>query len=267
MTKREETTLPTIRAWVRTNRNADEQATILLDTGATINLISKGFFEKLNLPKDESIKYNIVGYDGSTKQATLGLAKVTLVDKQKEVKIPIDVHIVNNLLTALAMTQTEQICMMEREGKLADPAVCREREVEIILGCTDVIKIIAQKKKGINEPENIKTIFGAVVAATRHLKNNGETTDKKGLREKNDKIAIEQFKRETTRDNQGRIVTSMPYTGKLTELGNTLPLATQRLKMMEKRMNGDKILRDKYHEFMENYERDGHMVAIKGDPY
>jgi guanylate kinase len=78
--------------------------------------------------------------------------------------IVIKTHIVKQLLTVSASRGTEQIEDIAKRGEPADAAIYKERQIQIIVGCTDVIKVIKQEEKILNEPENIKTILGAVIA-------------------------------------------------------------------------------------------------------
>jgi hypothetical protein len=110
-------------------------------------------------------------------------------------------------------------------------------------------------------------IFEAVIATANKQKIALGNKCKKALIEEKDRMAMNKLMNSTRRDEIGRTTTVMPYIASLDELGNTLLLGTQRLRVMERRMEGDDVFKRKYSEFMDNYGLDGLMIALDGDPY
>lgn len=76
----------------------------------------------------------------------------------------------------------------------------------------------------------------------------------------------ERFYRDNTgRRADGRFVTRLPFLSSRPPLGHSRTLAEKRLLSMERRMRRDPILRDKYIEFMREYEDLGHMSPSNFD--
>lgn len=68
------------------------------------------------------------------------------------------------------------------------------------------------------------------------------------------------------KDKNGRFVVSMPLKPTITELGSSREIALKRFLWLEKRLQKDSAFREKYVEFMREYEQLGHMIEAKEPP-
>lgn len=67
------------------------------------------------------------------------------------------------------------------------------------------------------------------------------------------------FERTTTRDKTGRFIVRLPFIENPDVLGESRETANKRLTQLERRFKGNKILRERYVEFMRDYLDSGHM--------
>ena len=69
----------------------------------------------------------------------------------------------------------------------------------------------------------------------------------------------------TERDENGRFVVMIPFKDEVTELGDSLHMAQKRLLATEQKLSKDLQLREKYVDFMEDYESQNHMEIIPAE--
>lgn len=74
------------------------------------------------------------------------------------------------------------------------------------------------------------------------------------------------FKQTHQRDENGRFIIEIPLKPQVTELGSSREAALRRFFMLEKRFKRDPEFREKYVEFMTEYEQLGHMVEVSEQP-
>ncbi|KAK9712690.1 hypothetical protein QE152_g24759 [Popillia japonica] len=72
----------------------------------------------------------------------------------------------------------------------------------------------------------------------------------------------EHFLKTHTRDSNGRYNVSLPFKDNQSKLGNSLEIATQRFKNLERKLQRDNSLKSSYADFLREYEALGHMTNI-----
>ena len=77
-----------------------------------------------------------------------------------------------------------------------------------------------------------------------------------------DRIAETQFADTHQRLEDGSYQVRLPVVKDVSKLGNSLPMATKRLQAVEKRLDKDPDLKKQYSDFMDEYERLGHMKEL-----
>lgn len=170
---------------------------------------------------------------------------------------------------------------------LADPHFDHPAPVDLLLG-SDVLGWIllgSQKALGPSSLVAISTIFGYAVMGPickvqeQESKIVASTTLAKTMqrfweieeppmapRVDPDHAECEAFYQATTgRLPTGRFVTRLPFIASPPALGHSRALAEKRLLAMERRMRRDPVLREKYIEFMREYEALGHMSPARVD--
>lgn len=76
-------------------------------------------------------------------------------------------------------------------------------------------------------------------------------------------LAEQIFVKEHKRDEEGRFIVSIPIKPNITEFGSTRAVALRRFFALEQKFNRDVTFKEKYVEFMRDYEEKGHMCIVK----
>ena len=80
-------------------------------------------------------------------------------------------------------------------------------------------------------------------------------------------VCKQNFLASTKRDMEVRFVVTLPLKNEATELGESFEMARKRLLSVERKLSKQPALKDKYVEFMADYEAQGHMVKIQPEMY
>lgn len=67
------------------------------------------------------------------------------------------------------------------------------------------------------------------------------------------------------RDDSGRFVVRLPFREDPNKLGGSRDIALRRFNQLERRFKGDKLLRERYVEFMREYQELNHMSPVNGN--
>ncbi|XP_071648474.1 uncharacterized protein [Temnothorax longispinosus] len=181
---------------------------------------------------------------------------------------------------------TKLICL-PKGLSLADPDFHTPGTVDILIGaglfwpliCKDYI----QRPKGI--PRLQRTLLGWIVggelldarsetprsfcglitsaqlqAQLERFWKQEETFEKRSLTQEEIECK-RQFRESVRRDKTGRFIVTLPKKPEV-ELGDSGNQALQRLYSLERRFKGDPALKNAYVQFMEDYEKQGHMSLV-----
>nr|XP_044248556.1 uncharacterized protein LOC123002454 [Drosophila takahashii] len=89
-----------------------------------------------------------------------------------------------------------------------------------------------------------------------------EAVDSPPLQKPEHAICEEQYEKTTCLDSTGRIVVKLPFKADPTRLGDSFDIARRRFLSMERRLSKSPALRQQYCDFMEEYEKLGHMSPV-----
>ncbi|XP_055543428.1 uncharacterized protein LOC129728978 [Wyeomyia smithii] len=92
-----------------------------------------------------------------------------------------------------------------------------------------------------------------------------ESCDEINTSRRNDQECLDHFKMTHTRDKDGRYFERHPFNERKNELGVSREMATRQFLNLERRLDRQPELKQLYIDFMENYERLGHMSKIELD--
>ncbi|XP_070068053.1 uncharacterized protein [Drosophila takahashii] len=170
---------------------------------------------------------------------------------------------------------------------LADERFYQSRHVDLLLGTEAFFDAltVGQIRLGPQGPLLQKTQFGWVV--TGRLQQTAtievstcmalnassidvnlkrlwelEAVDSPPLQKPEHAICEEQYEKTTCLDSTGRIVVKLPFKADPTRLGDSFDIARRRFLSMERRLSKSPALRQQYCDFMEEYEKLGHMSPV-----
>lgn len=264
----------------------------LLDTGAGVTVIKKSLVDQLKLHQHKNSEYIYgVGKSKVDQPGTISKIAIKPVDKIVPI-ISTSAVILYSLSDYLPPTfvEAQRVIGNQSQIKLADESFGKPQEVELILG-TDILNYVYDGKR-IPLPSGMAaygTCFGYAImgpaSSDRSLRNSTEGTSvyNYGILMTRLEQAVEKFwKTEeppmekithplhkeceelyqltTVRMPDGKYMVRLPLLSEHPSLGDTKIIATQRFKSLENKMSKDATFRAKYIEFMEEYERLGHMT-------
>jgi len=91
---------------------------------------------------------------------------------------------------------------------------------------------------------------------------NSNDLSKTNRRSLEEREAARHFQETAKRDQDGRFVLRLPLKAEVTNLGDSLRMATSRFLSVERRLQQDESLREAYVSFMKEYENAGHMHEV-----
>lgn len=264
----------------------------LLDSGSQANFITSEFLNKLGLAS-RSINTSISGISDTVTNATQAV-QIELAPPSNSFTTTIDCLVTDQLtddIPALTMKRFE--FDIPRNLKLANPNFNISSKIDIFIGAEvfwDLL-CIGQIKASTKHPLLQKTKLGWILAGrlnsspllsqrihSLHARiSNAELNNQLAklwqlegsLRETADytsaeKRCEEHFLRTVTRNSEGRYVVELPLEEMvIDDLGETRDIALRKLRGLEKRLNRDSQLKQRYTNFIREYIELGHMRLVK----
>lgn len=256
-----------------------------------MSLLTESFFNSLSLQKNRC-SLNIEGVGATTATTTRGHATIQLHSTQDNAfHIDLDVYILRSITSDTPVTYIDAHHWSHLRGlELADPSFGTPGRIDMLIGA-DIWGMIIQD--GIiagerGEPCALRTRLGWVVFGPTSVRER-ETlplhtfTSNKCINEERldeilrkfweieeataptaapENICEQIFLSTHTRNADGRYIVQIPFRPDAPTLGNSHPLALRQFHQLERRLTNDPELREKYINFMREYERLGHMEAI-----
>nr|XP_031836767.1 uncharacterized protein LOC116428794 [Nomia melanderi] len=263
----EYTVLSTAIVFIKDRQGRKHECRALLDVGSQANFITEDLHNRLDLPYSH-IDAAVGGLDLSC------LVIKTITDDTR-----------NFPLSSVKVSRPTGIT-------LADPHFDQPSRIDLLIGTGIFWKLLCIGQHKIDSSDLVwqKTRLGWVLGgrvgwlpgangketSTCHVATNEqldraisqfwkiEDSYPTSMRTTNaaDDPSERHFKATTTRDDDGRYIVKIPFTSKLSDLGESRTQAENRLLGMERRLAKDPELHRQYCAFMTDYETLGHMTRI-----
>ncbi|GFW18179.1 DUF1758 domain-containing protein [Trichonephila clavipes] len=233
----------------------------LIDGGSQTSLITESCSKNLNLPFYES------------ENTILGLDNKVAAYATKRVELQLSPHFSQDIFAVNALVVKELTCNLPNfivskfnwphiNGlQLADPSFYISRPVDMILGA-DAGCFLEKFPQPVREEGHVK-VKSALLDLQNQIAKFWEVEsipDASNLSEEDQRV--EKFYLDHTRRNRdGRYVVSLPFKND-NALGDSKVQAKRRLFSLEKRLQANPELRDRYVKFMQDYEHLGHMQLV-----
>ncbi|GJQ77239.1 hypothetical protein Trydic_g20665 [Trypoxylus dichotomus] len=200
--------------------------------------------------------------------------------------------LVNAITSAIPNTSIDLSRIQIPNGfSLADEDFHKAEEVQVLLGASIFFEVlcIGQIKFEPNKPIWQKARFGWVISGPYSNKpDSSEISCKLSISNEDLHKQVERFwsvedvantKRFTAEEieceqhfvdiykcgKNGRFEVSLPFRQNFTQLGDSQQTAITRFERLEKRLQKNRILRNDYHNFLQEYQSLGHMTEIDPD--
>ncbi|XP_060518380.1 uncharacterized protein LOC132697105 [Cylas formicarius] len=259
---------------------------VLLDNGSQSNFISQRCCNILNLPKTK-VEISIFGINQLDYPVNY-MVSVEVNSKTNNFRRTLSCLVLPSITGDIpAFPINRETLTIPNNLTLADPDFHQPAPVDILIGADTFwdLLCIGQIKLGTNAPILQKTKLGWIISGpivTAKMFNTSQThfchlsTDQTLQTEltkfweleeypkttflSNEEIYCENhFKQNTTRNDDGRFVVTLPLKDSISKLGDSRAIATNRFLNLERKLNKNLILKTQYHEFINEYLKLNHM--------
>nr|CAH7735528.1 unnamed protein product [Callosobruchus chinensis] len=276
--------LSTVRLLIKDLTGKWHQCRALLDNGSQSNFITANLTERLQLSR-VGASIPIVG---------VGASHTQIVSKTFSDIKSFNDNYVNNKVEFLILDKiTERLPSIGFDTselklppgiQLSDTSFNVPSEIDILLGAGLFYQILRHgtRSLGPNKPVLQNTVFGWVLSGNLVLNNANHKKVPSNIEVQNQlekfwqieeipdtkPMTLEEteceriFIETTTRNEQGHFVVELPLRDNFHELGSTLDAAKKRLQSVERKFERNIDFKNKYCDFMTEYEQLGHMTKI-----
>ncbi|RVE40681.1 hypothetical protein evm_014670 [Chilo suppressalis] len=275
---------PTVTLAIKNSRGDFEEARALLDTGASVSAIREVLVDRLRLHRQKS-SMEIVGIGNTTVRTPASKVKIVIKPVDRPVPIISTVAVVMHELSIdLPVRRSSPRGILKQAPptlRLADKCFSLPQGVDLILGA-DVLNYILDGTKvdiGTDGVAAYGTCFGhalmgpvngseesaqrqisttTLTEAVKRFWTSEEPPAEKPRDPRNDECE-RLYETTTVRQTDGKFMVRLPLLSNRPELGDSLATATRRFYALEKKLERLPRFAAKYREFMEDYEKLGHM--------
>lgn len=257
-------------------------ARAILDNGSGINIASDALCSKLGLPR-RNVSSTVSGFHNHVSHSTQS-CNLTIESLNSDYRSNIDCHIFTNVTTAVPITYIDTKHIQIPSGLcLSDPSYNIPSKVDLLIGADTFWDVLGSQKISLGKhlPELRSSEFGWIV--TGHILNSKGTLSQcfftqgqldhdltrfweidsvspKHSLSAEERACEESFSLTTTRDDNGRFVVTIPLRQNPYVLGDSFEMAKRRFSSLERKFEREPAFREKYLDFMREYERLGHMT-------
>ncbi|XP_052901336.1 uncharacterized protein LOC128307495 [Anopheles moucheti] len=279
--------LETALVYIEDDYGTRYEARALLDSGSMSNFISESLARKLVTPR---MKVNVcISGIGKAMHQVKGSITVNVRSKDLHFATPMEFFILDAPTADIPTKPIDVSSWKMPNVTLADPNYHVPGKVDIVIGSNPFWELHTGRKRslGTGKPWLVETQLGWAVSgnamhssqsirvchvATREIPletimtrfwESETISDEPALSVEED-ICENHFIANTTRDDSGRYVVSLPHKSNPSViLGTSRQIADRRLLAVERRLKCNPDMREAYSSFMQEYEHLGHMKRLE----
>lgn len=267
------------------SRGHKHAARAVLDNGSGINIVSDNFCRKLGLPR-RNVSSTVAGFNNHVSNSKQSCT-LTLESMNSSYSTRLDCHIFENVTSVVPITYIDTKNIKIPQGlSLSDPSYNIPSKVDILIGADTFWDILGNQKicLGKNLPELRNSELGWIVTGRVLNSKNKlgqcfftqtqndhdltrfwelDTISSKHSLSAEERECEESFSLNTTRNDDGRFVVTIPLKHDPQVLGDSFEMAKRRFLSLERKFERESAFKDKYLAFMKDYEQLGHMTENK----
>lgn len=262
-------------------------ARLLLDNGSTANFVTQSLCGKLGLSR-RCASSTVTGINNNTSNITQSCS-LTIKSCHNDYIFTVDCLILPNITKSLPSSYINIDHIPLPMGiSLADPSFNEPSAIDILVGADVFWSVLCNNSidLGKNQPKLYETKLGWLVSGyVARLKSPSsspvchfvsqepnpdltrfwelDTVAAKHSLSPEERACEQNFLENTTRKEDGRFVVTMPLKEEPSVLGDSFQRAKCRFLSLERKFMREPLFRDRYIEFMHEYERLGHMTENK----
>ncbi|XP_073955604.1 uncharacterized protein [Choristoneura fumiferana] len=279
--------LSTALVQVIDSAGAAHSARMLLDNGSTANFVTQSLCGKLGLSR-RSASSTVTGINNNTSYITQSCS-LTMKSSYSDYSLTVDCLILPQITKALpsSFINIENI-PLPMGISLADPSFNIPSVIDILVGADVFWSVLCNNSidLGKNQPKLYETKLGWLVSgyvarlkapsssSVCHFLNEEpnpdlsrfwelDTVAAKHSLSPEERACEQSFLANTTRNNDGGFVVTMPLKDDPSVLGDSFQKAKCRFLSLERKFAREPVFKHRYMEFMREYEHLGHMTENK----
>ncbi|XP_031334918.1 uncharacterized protein LOC116164833 [Photinus pyralis] len=281
--------LPTASVKVFGSCGKVRTAKVLLDSGSQSCFITSDLCKKLKI-QTSKIDMTIIGISESESPVQMK-CDVQIQSHYNSSELKLSCLVIDKITSSLPSHNINLSNInIPQNLKLADPAFHKPGNIEILIGASHFWNLlcIGQINLGHNLPTLQKSKFGWLVSgpistsfAKQSRCNFSKINDVQNQLSRfweiekvsetrtlslEEKACEAHYKQTTRREYDGRFVVSIPLKETADKLGDSFEQAKKRFLALERKLQNNQILKDRYHNFMSEYEKLGHMSIAQPKP-
>ncbi|XP_037293857.1 uncharacterized protein LOC115451461 isoform X1 [Manduca sexta] len=275
--------LSTAMVRVADSKGDKHDARLLLDNGSTANFITDGLCTKLGLSRSSS-DCTVTGINNQISNSTQS-CNLILESRYGDYRVDLHCLILPEITKTLPSTfiNIKQIALPSGI-QLADQLFYKPAAIDILVGAEIFWNVLGSSSidLGKNQPKLYETKLGWIVSgyvarpiSSTTFKCNFSYTElshdltkfweidsvsTKHSLSTEERLCEQSFNSNTYRDDDGCFVVTMPLKNDPKVLGDSYEMAKYRFLSLERRFQRDPVFKNMYMEFMQEYERLGHMT-------
>lgn len=254
----------------------------LLDNASMSNFITERLATKLNLTLHKSANSTVGGLNSMETDIKCKV-NTTVKSNCSDYKRKLDYLVVDNVANRLPVRYFDiSNWSIPKNYQLADPDFNKPGPVDVLLGVEVFYKVLKNGTLclGENLPDFCNTEFGWIIGGKLEETHNFflsnsdfdsrlnhqlqrfweiESLDCKSKHSIEEKSCEELFEKTTFRDSNGRFVVELPFKNNIQDLGESKTMAVKRFGYLENRLMKNMDLKNRYIQFMREYQELGHM--------
>ncbi|XP_044574182.1 uncharacterized protein LOC123258378, partial [Drosophila ananassae] len=282
---RRQSTLPTALVYVQNANGIYTSCRLLFDSGSELSYISERCINALGLARSSS-RILVSGISAIKAEATRGVTQLHLKSRVSDNTLKITAHVLSKITSSLQRHNVDPSSLNVFNGFLmADTNFASVAPIDILLGSDYVWATLTGQKMhdnmgnliaissifgwvitsvGVNQSPTTTTLFSTCNIDTT-LQRFWEIEEVSCYAHKDpDEDKVEKHFLEThKRDDAGRYIVELPFKIANPKFADTFQGARSRFMAVERRLQRNQDLREKYIKFMQEYISLGHMHEIR----
>ncbi|XP_037930980.1 uncharacterized protein LOC119665804 [Teleopsis dalmanni] len=253
--------LPTARVKIIASNGNTSEVRALLDSGSQVNIVSERLVKRLNISKTKSLLC-IEGIGKLQKNSTQRV-NIKLQSLNSRFTTEVEAFVLPNIVPPQPSCSYDiSKWKVPNSIQLADPTFFQQGKIDILLGAEFYFSLL---KKVFGGGAEVVDNNSSLEDAIEQLWRMDEVNTTERTLSKEEKLCESHFVQNVHTNKEGRFVVRLPFLENSLTLGESQETAWRRFISLERRLAKNDVLRKQYVQFMEEYERLGHMTEVNLD--
>ena len=281
--------LATAKVQITANNGQTCEARALLDAGSQVNLVTQKLVNKLSLSTTKSqLSIEGVGLKTGSSKARVNIG---LAARDGEFSTRLEAFVISQIISNQPSRDLDiKNWQIPTDISLADPEFFKSDKIDVLIGAEFYHSLLRpeQIEIGSNRPLLQNTSLGWIIIGKTEIESAVSATcavftdeeakmseilerfwklddfgEERTLMTKAEAFCENHFLQNVSKNEQGRFIVRLPFSEEPTTLGESRYIAEKRLEALERRLERQPSIKQQYIQFMQEYEKLGHMERIQ----